>query len=926
MMHRYSCFCFLLILFSVRPSSSVEDSLTCGRNPANVISIQTNLAIAVCSSTTVRVVRGAEDAASIMAKRESLVIDPLSAKSEPFTDFEIESNDEGDIIGLKTKDMMLRVIYDEDSTNLEFLDDTGNYLFTRETQLGKATNVKDYEWLPMIQQSWTSVPGESLYGGGQYLNDFVDYKGAPLHMVQLNLEVVVPFFMSSRGYGILWDSYGETWLNPPDRLNRIALKASPSRGQSDNADSRVAYGEFSPQYSGDYWFSVDMQNEDYFNSNHHVAIALTESPTTDNRSITACNVHEINIPKVLTCKADGLKRFATYRVILNYDSVEMPRVFYKFNDAYSPTTLQTKDSKVVDYYLMVAEDHSTKLDSIIASYRKLTGSASLFSKKTYGFWQCKNHYHNQTDLLAAAKQHRALGIPIDNIVQDYMYWGSLGWGPHWDKTIYPDPKGMIQTLHDEFSLSFMVSVWSRFDNTTSFYKEMKANNYLMNGTQWFDAWNPSARSLFFQFLDKAHFSIGADAVWLDATEPEFDPHLNNTIYLGSGNEYRNTYSLEVTKSFYEGFAAKYKKRPFALTRSSFAGQHRFGSVMWTGDTVASFECLKRHIAMSLNYQMSGDPYWSMDIGGYRRPHDQYTSKDYQMLMLRWFQFGVFVPIMRAHGYSNTELWNYGNVTKSLVVKSALNLRYRLIPYIYSGFHRVEQSGYTMGRAMAFDFIDDPRARSISDQFMFGESFLVAPLYTLDSSRSYYLPSLAQGCCNSSTWHDFYTGRVMEPGLYHAQNVSPDATLLFVRSSIVVLAPKSQHVHDLAALKSLEVRIYCGKDSMFTLFEDDGVDPDPLRPSTTIKFEWSEKSLQLRIGKRQGKQYPGMPESRVIHIVLVRPNHGIGVDETLDADARVTYDGQELTVDLHEAYRYASGYRNTSNLVGTEDKSSGKVSS
>jgi alpha-D-xyloside xylohydrolase len=228
--------------------------------------------------------------------------------------------------------------------------------------------------------------------------------------------------------------------------------------------------------------------------------------------------------------------------------------------------------------------------------------------------------------------------------------------------------------------------------------------------------------------------------------------------------------------------------------------------------------------------------------------------------------------------------------------------------------------------MAFDFIDDPRARSISDQFMFGESFLVAPLYTLDSSRSYYLPSLAQGCCNSSTWHDFYTGRVMEPGLYHAQNVSPDATLLFVRSSIVVLAPKSQHVHDLAALKSLEVRIYCGKDSMFTLFEDDGVDPDPLRPSTTIKFEWSEKSLQLRIGKRQGKQYPGMPESRVIHIVLVRPNHGIGVDETLDADARVTYDGQELTVDLHEAYRYASGYRNTSNLVGTEDKSSGKVSS
>lgn len=894
--------CYLLAFLTlVQPSRSVQESLVCGQNSANVVSIRYDLAIAVCSSTTVRIVRSDKGAASIMAERQSLVVDPMSSKSEPFKEFEIETNDKDEIVGVNTKHMVILVINDDDeSTSLAFLDETGSYLYTREIISG-AWKAKDLNREPIVQQSWTSLPGESLYGGGQYVNDFIDYKSAPLHMVQHNLEVVVPFFMSTRGYGILWDSYGETWLNAPDRSNQIPLVALSMNGQ----DSRVAHGEFSPPYSGDYWFSLDMQNEEYFNSNNHIAMELTETSSTANRFTTACSVHEINIPKVLTCKANALQSFATYEVTLRYDSVSMPKVFYNFVDEYGSLTLQTKDAELIDYYLIVAEDHATKFDSVLRSYRKLTGSASLFSKKTYGFWQCKNHYRNQNELLTAAKMHRVFKIPVDNIVQDYMYWGSLGWGPHWDKTIFPDPKGMIQTLHEEYSLSFMVSVWSRFDNTTSFYKEMKEQNYLINGTDWFDAWNPAARALFFRFLDTGHFSIGADAVWLDATEPEFDPHLNKYIHIGSGNAYRNTYSLEVTKSFHEGFVAKHLKRPFALTRSAFAGQHRFGSVIWTGDTVASFECLKRHISMSLNYQMSGDPYWSMDIGGYRRPRDQYTSQDYHILMLRWFQFGVFVPIMRVHGsYSKTELWNYGNETKSLVVNSALNLRYRLMPYIYSGFRRVEQDGYTMGRAMAFDFIDDPQVRSLSDQFMFGESILVAPLYTLDSSRHFYLPSLTE-FCNSSTWRDFYTGRVMEPGLHHAQNVSLDAMLLFVRSSIIVLSPKSQHVHDIAALKSLEIRIFCGNDSEFTLFEDDGVDPDPLRPSTTITFEWSEQISQLRIGKRRGNHYTGMPDSREINVVLVRPMHGVGVDETADTDAHVIYDGEELTVDLRSAYRQAT---------------------
>eukprot|EP00980_Cylindrotheca_fusiformis_P022955 scaffold9948_cov129-Cylindrotheca_fusiformis.AAC.23 len=893
--------CFLVTLFNVRFSRGIPDNPTCGQHTENVIALAKGLALAVCNSTTVRVVRSAEQAASIMASRHSLVVDPRSSTSGPFTDFEIETDDNDIIAGVRTKNMIVRIVYENDSIDLAFVDSSGEYLYTQEVVLPSTR--KRGGQAPIVQQSWTSLPGESVYGGGQYVNDFVDFKNAPLHMVQLNLEIVVPFFMSTRGYGILWDSYGETWFNPPDRSNFIALEPSSASPQNASGSPKLANGEFSPRYSGDYWFSVDMEDDAYFNSNHNIGISLTDVADADNKSISACNVHEYNLPKVLTCKANGLMSYATYKVTLTYDSEAMPEVFYAFNDPYGPMTLQTKNTDVIDYYFIVAEDHSRKFDSVIRSYRKLTGSASLFSKKAYGFWQCKNHYRTQQELLRAAKMYRDYGIPVDNIVQDYMYWGSLGWGPQWDRTLYPDPEGMVKILHDDYSLSFMVSVWSRFDNNTVFYKEMERENYLIPNSDWFDAWNPEARSVFFRFLNNAHFSIGVDAVWLDATEPEFDPHLNKTIYLGSGNEYRNTYSLGVTKSFYEGFVANHTgKRPFALTRSAFAGQHRFGSVVWTGDTLASFECLKRHIAMSINYQMSGDPYWSMDIGGYRRPRNQYTSRDYHILMLRWFQFGVFVPIMRVHGsYSNTELWNYGNQTQSLVIDSSLNLRYRLMPYIYSGFRRVEQDGYTMGRAMSFDFTDDPRARNVSDQFMFGESFLVAPLYSLDSSRKYYLPS-----STNSTWRDFYTGCVVEPGVYEAKNVPLDEMLLFVRSSIVLLAPKSQHVHDVATEKSLEARIYSGRDSKFTLFEDDGRDPDPLRPSTTIPFEWSEETLQLHIGRRQGKHFPGMPESRVIYVVLVRLNHGVGVIETLEADAQVTYVGQEVTVDLHKAFRDKTG--------------------
>lgn len=932
-----------------------ETVTTCGRQRAGVISITEHLAVAFCDASTVRVFRtsaaaaarsgGRRSAAAAMIGRESLAVisenddDPASSSAKPvrpaadrFVEEIIRDGESGNVVQLRTSGLIVNVTYAGDGGGntttalLSFWDSEEAYMYTQETGAHLLVNsiANDDD---VVRQSWSLTRGESLYGGGQYVNGILDYAAAPIYWTQSNTEAVVPFVVSSRNYGILWDLYGETWLNPPD--------LDPSKNRLEFpivvVPNRTVSGAFTPPQSGDYFFAIRCYNGvwkawgDWSDTRLSLFVDERSNRTTRNNQIVAAVCEHVGLaapPVVLTCRARNLQGGMRYRTVLDYkkwngEFQKEPDVYYVSADEHQFTTIQSRSSDFIDYYFMVAtteemdnskgkgndeiyqpQQHFTKMDSVVASYRRLTGPAPLYSKKAFGFWQCKERYHNQTELLEAAKQFRLYSIPIDNIVQDWHYWGDFGWGPQWDPTIYPRPKAMVDTLRDEFHLSLMVSVWSKFDQKTRFYRELRKKKYLINGTIWFDAWNPHARDTFYGYMNHALFSNGADAVWLDATEPEMNPQVNKTIFLGSGNRYRNTYSLMVTKSFYHGFTRDYpERRPFALTRSSFAGQQRYAAAIWSGDTTASFESLRRQIAMSINYQASGMPYWTCDIGGFFRPESQYFSDKYHLLLLRWFQFGVFIPLMRVHGaHSDTELWNYGAITQSLIVRSALDLRYRLLHYIYSGFRRVEQEGYTMGRAMVFDFPNDIRARQLADQFMFGESFLVAPIYTADSSRTFYLPRLPE---KGSVWRNFYTGRVVRPGRHKAKHVDKSSMLLFVRSSVLVLAPKSQHADDTSGRGALEVRIYAGKDSSFTLFEDDGRDPDPSRPTTTIPFRWIEESYQLVVGRRRGQEFPGMWHSRVIRVVLVRPGIGTGV-ESGEADATVSYGGEEMTVDLRKA--------------------------
>lgn len=568
---------------------------------------------------------------------------------------------------------------------------------------------------------------------------------------------------------------------------------------------------------------------------------------------------------------------------------------------YGKTTLRSNLGDLVDYYFTYggAAGAAGAMDGAIAGYRAVTGAAPKYPLWAYGFWQCREHYATQSELLAAAHGFRNRSIPVDNIVQDWHYWGNLGWGPQWDPAFYPDPAAMVKEL-DGLHMKLMVSVWSKYDQKTSFFKDMTAKGQMLNGTVYYDAWNAEAREQFYQYSKKAHFDIGVACLWLDATEPEGFPNVDHNTALGSGNALMNSYSLETTRAISDGltrdFTAAQGARPFALTRSAFAGQQGSGAALWSGDISGKWDSLRRQVAASLNYALSGMPYWSEDIGGFFRPSDQYTSADYHGLLCRWFQFGAFTPLYRVHGGgSHTEMWNYGDEVMG-ILNNTNNLRYRFLPYTYSGFHRVEAEGYTMQRHLVLDF--GTEHANAADAFMWGDAVLVAPIVTqadnLAGSRDVALPLLGSSG-GAARWYDFWSGETTAGTVRAAAPI--EQSPLFVRpGSVLPLGPLRQWSGDSPG-GPLEVRVYAGADGDFTLYEDDGASRDyQSGGSSTIAFAWDNAARTLTIGARQGT-FAGMVASRTFTVVAVAEGRGTGLATEAEPDATITYTGAATTVKL-----------------------------
>jgi len=578
----------------------------------------------------------------------------------------------------------------------------------------------------------------------------------------------------------------------------------------------------------------------------------------------------------------------------------------RFNNRFlSSLYVSSEVADTIDYYFL----YGPEFDDLIAGYRQLTGGPPLFGRWAYGFWQCKNRYKTQQEILDVARKYRELHIPVDNIVQDWFWWKTMG-EPVFDESRYPDPKAMIDRLHaDHFHL--MVSVWPYFRPGSDTYSEMQRRGYFIDKTKvtgfhpegqaLYDAFSPAARSYYWQLMDYNLFKLGIDAWWLDTDEPETEGRETNVLVTNKVNGddgaiVANLYPLMTTSAVYEGQRHETdRKRVFILSRSAFAGSQRNAAAVWSGDVNSDWTFFKRQIPAGLNYSLSGLPYWTTDIGGFVSgdPNDP----KYRELFIRWFQFGTFCPIFRVHGTRSNdqnELWSYGPEAQKILVAFD-RLRYRLLPYIYSVAWMTTNQGYTPMRALAMDFRTDTRAANIGNQFMLGPAIMVNPVTEPEAlSRRVYLPSL-RAMSSAAGWYDFWTGRGQDRTGEIEAGAPIDRLPLYIRAgSILPLGPDQEWSTEKPA-DPIELRIYPGANGDFTLYEDEGDNYDyETGVYATIPLHWDDAQHTLTIGARKGS-FPGMLQSRTFRLVFVRENHGAGIELTNKADLLVKYEGKELLI-------------------------------
>jgi len=806
-----------------------------------------------------------------------------------------------------------------------------------------------------VRQQFNRGTDEGFFGLGQHQNGQMNYNGEDVVLAQHNISIAMPFVVSTRNYGVLWDNnsitrFGDAREYGPLNASLTLYDRTGAEGgltaSYENADglvlSRVeADPDFQYLPADQYLHEPAVRGAWPAEFNNQSPARVTFEGAIESAE-TGVHKFRLYASSYIKLWIDGELVIDRWRQNWNpwYHNFDLPmtagvkhdiRIEWLPNDGYfrllhleplpdaerHQLSLWSELARNVDYYVVLGDD----MEDAIAGYRKLTGAAVLLPRWAYGFWQSRQRYTTQQELLDVVREYRDRDIPLDNIVLDWFYWPEDAWGSHqFDAERFPDGGAMVDAVHD-MNAQIMISVWPKFYPATDNYKELDAGGHIyrrqieMKSRDWvgpgypstfYDPYSAEARQIYWRQMYENLGRLGFDAWWMDATEP--DSHSNLTIEerklrmgptaIGPGAEFFNSFALMNSRAVYEGLkSVDPTDRAMILTRSGFPGIQRYGSAVWSGDVTARWDDLRDQISAGVNISMSGLPNWTTDIGGFA-VEDRYTNEDpahlveWRELNLRWFQFGAFSPLFRSHGeFPYREIFNIA--PRGSEVQNAMiwydRLRYRLMPYIYAQAAGTYFNNGVIMRGLVMDFPEDRAAWDVNDEYLFGPSFLVAPVTEFGArARNVYLPE-------GTAWYDFYTGTRYDGG----QTIDATAPLsrmpLFVRAGAII--PTGPQVEYAAQSPNgpITLTIYRGADAAFTLYDDDGETISYADGAfSRIPIRYDDATGAVTIGAREGS-YPGMAETRVFNIRWISGRDRNAVDFDARTPRTVRYTGAEVIV-------------------------------
>lgn len=948
-----TCISFFLLLTACSPNRDIDilpDGITVHiKNPAN--NGAGSIRLLVISPRTIQVTACAPGENFISGK--SLMRDSILLPATPWTH---ESSGQSEIIKTSSISASIskltgEIVFRDSIGNIILQEQKGGGKTLTEVTI-------DNKPLYHISQVFDSPADEAFYGLGQPQTGIINYKNKDVDLTQYNSIVAIPFVVSTMHYGILWDNYSITHFGDNREKRPLSsFKLKGKDGSSPGLTTTYCNRNDSTQVylsrqenTIDYSFLPSL-------SNIPPQFPMDKGKVTWEGYITpdTSGIHKFYLTasgylrfwldgKLLIDKwREGWNpgpSFFEYPLLSGKPyalKVEwIPESIQAFAsltwlppveaDMQNKMKLSSEAAEQLDYYFVYGEN----MDNVIEGYRLLTGKATILPKWAYGFWQSRERYKTQSEIENTVSEFRKRKIGLDNIVLDWSYWKEDQWGSQeFDSSRFPDPAGMIKKLHDEYNTHFMISVWPKFYEGIENYKLFDKNNWLYKQnikdqtrdwigkgyvSTFYDAFNPGARKAFWNLLDQKLFSKGVDAWWLDATEPDILSNatiekrkaLMNPTALGPSTEYFNGYSLVNAKGIYEGQRnTKPDQRVFILTRSAYAGLQRYGAAIWSGDIAARFDELEREIPAGINFSLSGLPYWTTDIGGffvedkYDKPAPRGAAlEEWRELNTRWYQFGAFCPLFRSHGqFPYREIFNIAPENHP-AYKSMLyynRLRYRLMPYIYSVAGNTYHNDYTIMRGLIMDFAADPDVKNIGDQYMFGPSLLINPVYKYQArERKVYLPA-GQG------WYDFNTGKYTEGG----QSVNAPAPYermpIFVKEgSIIPIGQDIQYTSEKSP-DMITLYVYTGKDASFSIYEDEGINYNYEKGQyCTIPISYNEAGKTLTIGKCKG-DFKGMMKNKIFRVVWITPQKATTTEIPNQSDTAISYNGYEQTIKMTVKY-------------------------